>query len=178
FPDASENPIGHGFLAVDFFFCLSGFVISYAYDNRIKKMGNLEFFKRRLIRLHPLVILGSVLGLLAFLFDPFATDSVINEPGKVVLLFFSSLFLIPFPIMEDRYFNLFGLNAPAWSLFWEYIANVFYALILFRISRQCILLLALIAAACLGYGNLMGGWNGETFWHGGARIFYSFLSCL
>src|SRR5690606_24682233 len=64
FPDAYENPIGHGFLAVDFFFCLSGFVISYAYDNRIEQMGNLEFFKRRLIRLHPLVILGSVLGLL------------------------------------------------------------------------------------------------------------------
>jgi len=36
--------IGHGWLAVDFFFCLSGFVIGYAYDDRIGKMGILEFF--------------------------------------------------------------------------------------------------------------------------------------
>ena len=49
--DASRNFIGHGFLAVDFFFCLSGFVIAYAYDDRIAKMGVIEFFKSRLIRL-------------------------------------------------------------------------------------------------------------------------------
>src|SRR6187399_1623154 len=67
FPDASKNFIGHGFLAVDFFFCLSGFVIGYAYDDRIGKMGVGEFFKSRLIRLHPLVVLGSVLGLLGIL---------------------------------------------------------------------------------------------------------------
>src|SRR5579862_2042083 len=71
YSDYSKNFIGHGFLAVDFFFCLSGFVIAYAYDSRIQQMGVLEFFKSRIIRLHPLVILGSVLGLLAFLFDPF-----------------------------------------------------------------------------------------------------------
>src|SRR6188508_2958815 len=70
YTDASKNFIGHGFLAVDFFFCLSGFVIGYAYDDRIAKMGVVEFFKSRIIRLHPLVIAGSVLGLLAFLFDP------------------------------------------------------------------------------------------------------------
>src|SRR5690349_3489280 len=62
--DYSKNFIAHGFLAVDFFFCLSGFVIGYAYDDRIGKMGVKEFFKSRIIRLHPLVILGSILGLL------------------------------------------------------------------------------------------------------------------
>src|SRR6478736_62219 len=70
YTDYSRNFIAHGFLAVDFFFCLSGFVIGYAYDDRMAKMGILEFLQSRLIRLHPLVILGSVLGLLAFLFDP------------------------------------------------------------------------------------------------------------
>src|SRR5688572_32430384 len=77
FSDFSKNFIGHGFLAVDFFFCLSGFVIGYAYDHRLEKMGIVAFFKRRLIRLHPLVILGSVLGLVAFLFDPFEAPSAI-----------------------------------------------------------------------------------------------------
>lgn len=56
YPDFSKNFIAHGFLAVDFFFCLSGFVIAYAYDNRIEKMGVLEFFKSRAIRLHPLIL--------------------------------------------------------------------------------------------------------------------------
>src|SRR5882757_5846109 len=58
YADYSKDFIGHGFLAVDFFFCLSGFVTGYAYDDRIGKMGIMEFFKSRIIRLHPLVILG------------------------------------------------------------------------------------------------------------------------
>src|SRR5665213_3042073 len=61
--DYNNNFIAHGYLAVDFFFCLSGFVITYAYDSRIAGMGLKTFIKLRLIRLQPLVIIGSVLGL-------------------------------------------------------------------------------------------------------------------
>ena len=60
--------LNHGYLAVDFFFVLSGFVIGYAYDNRWGKMSTLAFFKRRLIRLHPMVIMGSAIGALLFYF--------------------------------------------------------------------------------------------------------------
>src|SRR6187402_3869302 len=104
YSDFSKNFIGHGFLAVDFFFCLSGFVVGYAYDDRIRKMGVKGFFKLRLIRLHPLVVLGAVLGLLAFLLDPFASPIAYNA-GKLLLLFVCSLFLIPLPLMEERAFN-------------------------------------------------------------------------
>lgn len=184
YPEISKNFIGHGFLAVDFFFCLSGFVIGYAYDDRLGKMGVLEFFKSRLIRLHPLVVFGSVLGLLALLLDPFRIMP--DNPtgmGELFLIFICSLFLIPFPVMEERFFNLFSLNAPAWSLFWEYVANILYALILYRLGRRWLLLLIIPAAAALcmvSYqsGNLLGGWNGDTFWHGFARISYSFLAGL
>ena len=180
YSDYSKNFIGHGFLAVDFFFCLSGFVIGYAYDDRIKKMGVLEFFKSRLIRLHPLVILGSVLGLIAFLFDPFAGHPVMYSAGKLLLVFLTSVFLIPYPVITERAFNLFSFNAPAWSLFWEYVANIFYALVLYRISRSWLMVLTAIAAAGICWvayhsGNLMGGWSGGTFWDGGVRISYSFL---
>lgn len=183
YADASKNFIGHGFLAVDFFFCLSGFVIGYAYDDRIGKMKVGEFFKSRLIRLHPLVILGSVLGLLAFVFDPFAVQSELYSAGKLILVFVCSLFLIPLPIMEERAFNLFGLNAPSWSLFWEYVANIFYAFILYKVSRRYLRVLTLLAALILGFvayraGNLLGGWAGENFWDGCARISYSFLAGL
>jgi peptidoglycan/LPS O-acetylase OafA/YrhL len=183
YSDYSKNFIGHGFLAVDFFFCLSGFVIGYAYDDRIGKMGILEFLKSRIIRLHPLVISGSVLGLLGFFLDPFGGHPELVSTGRVILLFVSSVFLIPCPTMTERYFNLFSFNAPAWSLFWEYIANIFYAFILYRVSRNYLLLLTGFAAAVLcfiGYraGNLMGGWSGGTFWDGCARISYSFLAGL
>src|SRR6201996_9514857 len=95
YSDYSKNFIGHGFLAVDFFFCLSGFVIGYAYDDRIGKMGIMEFFKSRLIRLHPLVILGSVLGVLAFLFDPFGGHPEVYSAGRIALIFLCSILLIP-----------------------------------------------------------------------------------
>ena len=60
--------INHGYLAVDFFFILSGFVIGYAYDDRWNRTLTMKgFFQRRLIRLHPMVIMGAVLGTITFL---------------------------------------------------------------------------------------------------------------
>ena len=183
YTDYSKNFIGHGFLAVDFFFCLSGFVIGYAYDDRIEKMGMVEFFKSRLIRLQPLVIFGSVIGLLSFLLDPFGGHPELYSVGKLILLFLASVFLIPAPVMDDRFLNLFGFNPPSWSLFWEYVANIFYALILYKISRRYLRLLTILSAIAIcvvGYraGSLMGGWSGATFLDGGARISYSFLAGL
>lgn len=181
YSDYSQNFIGHGFLAVDFFFCLSGFVIAYAYDDRMSKIGILEFFKSRLIRLHPLVVLGSVLGLLAFVFDPFGGHPELYSAGKIALVFVLSVLLIPFPVVADRAFNLFSFNAPAWSLFWEYVANIFYALILCRIRKPYLVALIIISAIVIFYiayrsGNLMGGWSGGTFWDGCGRVSYSFLA--
>lgn len=183
YTDYSKNFIAHGFLAVDFFFCLSGFVTGYAYDDRIAKMRVPEFFKSRLIRLHPLVIAGSVLGLLAFLFDPFGGHPEIYSASKIILAFLCSVLLIPLPVIADRSLNLFSFNAPAWSLFWEYVANIVYAFVLYKISRGYLLLLTILSAVaiclvCYRSGNLLGGWSGPTFWDGSARISYSFLAGL
>ncbi len=181
--DYSHLFIGQGFLAVDFFFCLSGFVIGYAYDSRMKRTGTWEFLKARLIRLHPLVLLGAVLGLIALLFDPFRQGALGYSSGRITLMFLASILLIPFPAMRERSFNLFSLNAPAWSLFWEYVANLFYAYLLFRLHRIALLVATMCAAMLLcfvGYhaGILSGGWSGPTFWYGGARMAYSFLAGL
>ena len=67
------NVVNHGYLAVDFFFLLSGFVIGYAYDDRWDKLTVGSFLRRRFERLHPLVILGMTLGAIGFYF----TDSPI-----------------------------------------------------------------------------------------------------
>src|SRR6202789_507832 len=55
--------VKHAYIAVDFFFALSGFVVAYAYDDRWARMTILEFFRIRLIRLHPLVLIGATLAL-------------------------------------------------------------------------------------------------------------------
>ena len=174
--------IGHGFLAVDFFFCLSGFVMGYAYDSRIAKMGLGSFLKARLIRLHPLVILGTILGLIAFYANPFGITPGYG-PGTMALITAASLLMIPFGAMEQRGHNLFSLNAPSWSLFWEYIANLLFATILYRVKRSLLIALTVAAAILLcwtGYqhGNLSGGWSSKNFWDGGARIAFSFLAGL
>lgn len=183
YTDFTKNVIAHGFLAVDFFFCLSGFVIAFAYDDRVGRMGIGAFLKARFIRLHPLIVLGSVLGLLAFLFDPFASSAPAYGLLKTTGIFISSVLMVPLPIMEERAFNLFGLNAPSWSLFWEYIASLVYVLVLWHIPKKVLPVLLVVAAialclVCQRSGNLLGGWNNVTFWDGGARVFYSFLAGL
>jgi peptidoglycan/LPS O-acetylase OafA/YrhL len=174
--------IGHGFLAVDFFFCLSGFVMGYAYDDRLQSMGFRRFLKVRLIRLHPLVVLGSVLGLLAFYANPFGVTSGYG-PGKMALIFVASLLLIPFGAMKERSHNLFSLNAPAWSLFWEYVANVVFGIALYRLKRGVLTALTVVSALLLCWvghraGNLAGGWSSQNFWDGGARVAFSFMAGL
>lgn len=179
-PDYSKDFIAHGYLAVDFFFCLSGFVLAYAYDSRIAKIGAAQFFKLRLIRLQPLVLIGSILGLLSFVFDPFHNFYAAYGFGKTLLLFLTSCLMIPYPVMPERYNNLFHLNPPTWSLLWEYIANIIYALVIFKLRNKVLWGLTLVAAIALCYvahhfSNLGVGWSAENFVGGGARIFYSFL---
>jgi len=174
--------IGHGFLAVDFFFCLSGFVMGYAYDDRIGSMGLGSFLKARLIRLHPLVVLGSVLGLLAFYANPFGITPGYG-PGKMALIFLASLLLIPYGAMKERGHNLFSLNAPSWSLFWEYVANLVFGIALYRVRRGALVALTVAGAVLLCWvghraGNLPGGWSSRNFWDGGVRVAFSFMAGL
>ncbi|MDF7813816.1 acyltransferase [Hymenobacter sp. YC55] len=178
-PDYADNFIAHAYLAVDFFFCLSGFVIASAYDTRLAKIGIRSFLQRRLIRLHPLVLIGSVLGWLSFRFDPFS-DLYRAYADKSFLLFLTSCLLIPYPLVPERYFNLFHLNPPTWSLFWEYVANLVYALVLVRVRLPLLAFLTGLAAIALCYeartATFLGvGFGGDTFGAGAIRMSYSFL---
>jgi len=174
--------IGHGFLAVDFFFCLSGFVLGYAYDDRVAKIGLGSFLRTRLIRLQPMVVFGAVLGLIAFYANPFGITPGYS-PGKIALIFATSVLLVPYGAMQERGRNLFSLNAPAWSLFWEYIANLVFGIVLYRIKRSTLVALTVASAGVLCWaghraGNLSGGWSARNFWDGGARVAFSFSAGL
>ena len=139
FHGAPNQPINHGYLAVDFFFVLSGFVIGYAYDDRWDKMSTWAFFKRRLIRLHPMVIFGTLFGALMFYFGSCGEFPMINEtPWWMVLLVMLWCFtLLPLPHTMDirGWAETNPLNGPAWSLQWEYIANILYALYIRKFSK-------------------------------------------
>ncbi len=97
--------IGHGFLAVDFFFCLSGFVLGYAYDDRVATMGLGHFFRMRLIRLQPMVVFGAVLGVIAFYANPFGVTPGYS-PGRIALMFAATVLLVPYGAMRERGQNL------------------------------------------------------------------------
>src|ERR1700743_3818202 len=85
--DPTRQIINHGYLAVDFFFLLSGFVIAYAYDDRWDRMNQWGFYKRRLIRLQPMVVLGSVIGAALFYFQAGSVfPSISTTPVWQVLL--------------------------------------------------------------------------------------------
>ena len=147
-----DQPINHGYLAVDFFFVLSGFVIGYAYDDRWRPTPNLShegrgtnsftlwtFFKRRLIRLHPMVIFGTLFGAIMFYFVSCGEFPLINQTPwyMVLLVMFWCFTMIPLPNTMDirGWAETNPLNGPAWSLQWEYIANILYALVIRRLSK-------------------------------------------
>lgn len=136
---SADQPINHGYLAVDFFFVLSGFVIGYAYDDRWGKMTTWGFFKRRLIRLHPMVIFGTLFGAVMFYFGSCSTFPLINETPwyMVVLVMLWCFTMIPLPNGMDirGWGETNPLNGPAWSLQWEYLANILYALVICRFSK-------------------------------------------
>jgi peptidoglycan/LPS O-acetylase OafA/YrhL len=179
-PDYNDSFIAHAYLAVDFFYCLSGFVIAYAYDNKLADIGIARFFKQRLIRLHPLVIIGSIWGLVAFIFDPYS-NLWEKYAGNLWLALGASCLMIPYAFVPERYFNIFHLNPPSWSLFWEYVANIVYAIVLIRVGKKMLWILVVIGAVALVYEahhatNLGVGWSGNNVWEGGIRAFFPFLA--
>lgn len=134
--------MNHGYLAVDFFFMLSGFVIAYAYDSRWQSTLTLKNFAlRRLVRLHPMVLMGAVLGVITFVLQGSQQwDGTHMALSAVMWALLMAMFMIPalpgcgYEVRGNG--EMFPLNGPTWSLFFEYIGNVLYALVLRRFSTR------------------------------------------
>lgn len=154
FETYSDGPrdqiLNHGYLAVDFFFVLSGFVIGYAYDDRWGRMTTWDFFKRRLIRLQPMVILGSFIGAFWFYFGAApGFELVMQTPWwKVLLILVLGCIMFPTPPSMDirGWKEINSLNGAQWSLLWEYVANIFYALIIRRFSTVVLAVFVFLSA--------------------------------
>ena len=165
--------LNHGHIAVDFFFILSGFVISYAYDDRWGRMSVGDFFKRRLIRLHPMVVMGALIGAVAFVADGSRQWSGVETPiGWTMLALLFTMFMVPalpgLPYEVRGNGEMFPLNGPAWSLFFEYVGNILYVFFIRRLSTKMLAMLTFalgIAHICFftgdisGYGCVGVGWT-------------------
>lgn len=192
----SEQIINHGYLAVDFFFVLSGFVIGYAYDDRWGKMSIGTFFKRRLTRLHPMVVAGTLIGAALFFFAGTAFPKTMEVEGwKFALCLVMGLLMIPCGMGLDirGWGETNSFNGPNWSLTYEYIANILYAFIFRYLPKAALAVLCAVCAVftldlTLGWDifglfpngpqyNVIGGWSltAPQIYVGFARLLYPFL---
>lgn len=132
-PAWAGSVFASGYLAVDLFFVLSGFVIAHAYGARLgASMGFRQFLQVRIIRLQPVVAIGTLIGfsvalsgrLLGFPDAPGLLAIVTSLPANLMML---PNVLVPW--------GIFLFNPPAWSLFYELIANGAYAAVMCRRQR-------------------------------------------
>jgi peptidoglycan/LPS O-acetylase OafA/YrhL len=191
--DRTKLILHHSYLAVDFFFLLSGYVIGYAYDDRWGKMTLKDFFKRRIIRLQPMIIIGTLVGAVLFYFQdsPNMGWHIHDVPvWKMLLVTLIGMTLIPVGRGLDirGWTEMHPLNGPAWSLFFEYIANILYALVFRHLSK---IILAVCVAVAAGFtiqyaltnpnGDMMGGWTIDDLTQlriGFTRLAFPFLGGL
>ena len=185
-----DQNINHGYLAVDFFFILSGFVVGYAYDNRWRTMKTKDFIKRRIIRLHPMVVMGALIGAIMF----YSQGCSVWDVSKVTVIalfiatFINALLIPATPGIEVRGLGeMFPLNGPSWSLFFEYIGNILYALFIRKFSTKILAVLVFLAGCSLAafavlgpYGDVCAGFSltGTEFTGGFSRLLFAFSAGL
>ena len=168
---APASVFSGGYLAVDFFFCLSGFVLAHAYGDAPLSVPG--FLKARAIRLYPLYFAGLVLGVITALV---VGVGMIQLLGSIAL---SAAFLpTPFQVPGEpgELGSVYPLNDPAWSLFFEIIANAAWFPLRRHLSGVTATLVltgcvALYIACDLTYGaaagptwqNMLGGFGRVAF---------------
>jgi peptidoglycan/LPS O-acetylase OafA/YrhL len=144
--------VKHGYLAVDLFFALSGFIIAFSYEAKLRSgLEKSAFALARAVRFWPMIVVGSTLGLAGGLAHHFTHPENANY-FTLATQFITSLLLIPdFLALEQD--ELFPLNTVFWSLFYEVLVNAIYGLWLYtRRSQPLLICLIVIAAIYLLFG--------------------------
>jgi peptidoglycan/LPS O-acetylase OafA/YrhL len=149
----------HAYLAVDFFFLLSGYVLARAFDRRLQQGWAIGFLQRRLIRLYPLIVLGSLIGVCELIIHGVRPNLVSMSQGALDLA--SSLLVIPTPPIIAPHWRMYPVDPPLWSLLFEIAANTMYAAMApWLPTRQ---LWMLVGLSGLGFGIALFMLNGGDF---------------
>ena len=143
----------NSYLGVDFFYMLSGFVLVRAYERKLKAdLSPLRFMELRFLRLYPMFLLGILLGALNIAGRiAFQTPHAL-DPAHAVLAFALNALMLPDFLSSG---TLYVLNMPAWTLLFEMLINLLFALALFRLRA---LYLAMFSLACASF-YLWGHWR-------------------
>ena len=170
------------YLAVDLFFVLSGFVICHAYHAKLEAgMGVSRFCAVRLIRLYPLYIAATTLGLLYIV----ARTALLHQAwaGSVPTLqtLVLSILFLPNPSDHVGLTGLFPFDLAAWSLFFELAVNLAYAVSVGWLTTRRLVFIAIGASvgliiALFIYGSLDLGMTRRTLLGGGFRVLFSFTA--
>lgn len=178
-PQLFTSVPGSGYLAVDLFFALSGFVIAGAYDARIERgLTVRSFMAIRLIRLYPMYILGIAISTFLFLLvTPSSGDRGLTPTLATQIGY--SVFMLPTPPLQRDWLLLYPLNGAAWSLFLELLANlVFVVFWRFLTIRNLLAVAALFALMFLWSIPKFGAANTGAEWSnllgGIPRVGYAF----
>jgi peptidoglycan/LPS O-acetylase OafA/YrhL len=180
----SSSAIAHGYLAVDFFFMLSGFVLSFAYQEKLDTGWSTSgFIKTRVIRLYPLYVLGLILGFGLFLIGSRFGLTRSHDPIIWLFLCFAlGSFLLPVPgFVHLAGPAQFPFNDPSWSLFYELFANLFHAFFLRRKGRVFLCGSLVVAGAAVFYsasklGTVNFGTLRSQFLFGFPRVMFSYTA--
>jgi peptidoglycan/LPS O-acetylase OafA/YrhL len=172
---------GSGYLAVDFFFALSGFVIGLAYQDRLDAgLSFRSFMTLRVLRLYPLVLVGIGFGVVKAIGQIALGDTTAMGIPTFLLSLVTALAMLPTP--AAGLVSIFPLDTPCWSLFFELCVNVLFALVLYRWGSRRLLLALLIAYAALVPGIMTHGGtvralgtNWSDFVWGIPRVAFAFL---
>jgi peptidoglycan/LPS O-acetylase OafA/YrhL len=180
-PLGMQGGIPHTRLAVDFFFLLSGFVVSHAYEARLLQSMSLKRFAIiRLIRLYPLILIGLTLGFMVFIIKIVAIEHRNFDIGAIIALIGGLLMVPTHTIKNEGWGNIYPFNDPTWSLFFEIFINIFYAVILPKLSKR-ILNIILVLSGSLVFlqayqmGLIKGGNDWDTFFFGFGRVTFPFF---
>jgi peptidoglycan/LPS O-acetylase OafA/YrhL len=172
-------------LAVDLFFCLSGFVIAWSYHQKlVDGMTHWSYIKKRLIRLYPMFVIGLLLGLVALLVK--FSDGQTSYSGKhIAEAFLLNAFYLPYFVDGSiqlfagaNQSQLFPINGVSWSLFFELVANLLFVFTI-RLSKPTLVVTTVLLGVWLVASSLFhngpAGWGIVNFIGGFPRVGYTFM---
>lgn len=170
----------HAYLAVDFFFILSGFVIAQAYGEALSsgRMNSATFMRKRFERLWPMFVLGIAIAIsrTAYL----ALSGLPHHAvGREISNAAFEVFMLPPPFATGP--SLYPINFPAWSLFMELITNAIYCMIANKLSHKWMLAIVIITGAGVAgiatwFGSVNIGVERSNWYYGLIRAMFGFFS--
>jgi peptidoglycan/LPS O-acetylase OafA/YrhL len=140
--------VSSGYLAVDLFFMLSGFVLAHRYDGRLQSgFGASQFIKMRVIRLYPLYILGCAIGAFVGLMGLVVQHGTGTDWNAWLFDIALSILMLPDLVRPDGL--VFRFNVPAWSLFYELTINIVFAFALPRLHKAGLFAIVILSGLAL-----------------------------